>query len=156
MQLVEPAAARRAVALSLGFDGAVSPAAEPPRADADVVIEASGRPECLDAALLRARDEGVVVVASFYGQRVAPVSLGSDFHRRRLTLRSSQVSRLPPGRAPGWSYARRFGLVTDLLADPRLDALLEPALPFDEAPAVYARLARDPGDGLQTVFRYRS
>jgi len=118
------------------------------------VIEASGNPACLDQAVSLARDEGLIIVASFYGQRVAPVALGADFHRRRLTLRASQVSRLPPTRSVGWSFARRFALVTNLLKDPALDGLLERAVPFDEAPASYARLARAPGDGLQTLFQY--
>jgi 2-desacetyl-2-hydroxyethyl bacteriochlorophyllide A dehydrogenase len=152
VRLLEPSERRRRAALSLGFAAATAPE----RADgsADVVIEASGNPACLDLALRLARDEGAVVVASFYGQRVAPVALGTDFHRRRLTLRASQVSRLPPSRGAGWSFARRFELVLDLLQDPALDQLLDPAVPFAEAPATYARLARAPGDSLQTVFSY--
>jgi hypothetical protein len=93
-------------------------------------------------------------VASFYGQRVAPVSLGAEFHRRRLTLRASQVSQIPAERAAGWSLDRRFELVRDLLRDARLDALLEPPLSFDEAPAAYARLVTTPGEARQVVFRY--
>src|SRR6478609_5858004 len=102
-------------------------------AEADGVIEASGNPACLDQAIALARDEGLITVASFYGARVAPVALGSAFHRRRLTLRSSQVSRLPPGRAPRWSFERRFWLVCELLKDRALDALLEAPIPFDDA-----------------------
>src|SRR6185369_5043622 len=94
VHLIEPSAPRRAAALALGFDTARSPDAVELTA-ADVVVEASGDPACLDLAISLARDEGSVVVASFYGARVAPVALGSEFHRRRLTLRSSQVSRLP-------------------------------------------------------------
>ncbi len=153
VRLIEPSALRRQAALTLGFDAAVSPEQAVERA-ADVVIEASGDPACLDRAVGLARDEGLIVVASFYGQRVAPVALGADFHRRRLTLRASQVSRLPPARSVGWSFARRFALVTNLLKDPALDALLERAVPFAEAPATYARLARAPGDALQTLFHY--
>ncbi|HYJ10280.1 MAG TPA: zinc-binding dehydrogenase, partial [Polyangiaceae bacterium] len=93
LRLVEPAEARRRAALPLGFDEALGPEQHASRGDADVVIEASGDPACLDGAIACARPEGVVVLASFYGQRVAPVSLGADFHRRRLTLRASQVSR---------------------------------------------------------------
>ncbi len=153
VRLIEPSRLRRQAALKLGFDSAVSPeqAVERP---ADVVIEASGNPACLDRAVGLAREEGVIVVASFYGQRVAPVALGADFHRRRLTLRASQVSRLPPSRSRGWSFARRFALVTNLLQDPALDALLERPVPFAEASATYARLARAPGDALQTLFHY--
>lgn len=153
--LVEPAAARRAAALRLGFDEALTPdQASSLAVDADVVIEASGNPACLDDAIARARQEGVVVVASFYGQRVAPVALGAEFHRRRLTLRASQVSRLPASRTAGWSFARRFELVCELLRHEPLDDLLEPSVAFDTAPAVYEDLARAPGHRLQMVFRY--
>jgi NADPH:quinone reductase-like Zn-dependent oxidoreductase len=153
VRLIEPSALRRQAALQLGFDEAVSPE-QALAGFADIVIEASGNPACLDRAVGLARDEGSIVVASFYGQRVAPVALGADFHRRRLTLRASQVSRLPPARSVGWSFARRFGLVTNLLQDIALDALLERAVPFAEATAVYARLARGPGEALQTLFHY--
>jgi len=153
VRLVEPSARRRAAALALGFDEAES-AAPPGASAADVVIEASGDPACLELALRLVRDEGVVTVASFYGQRSAPLALGTDFHRRRLSLRSSQVSRLPPSRSVGWSFGRRFELVTNLLKNAELDALLDSPVPFAEAPATYARLAQAPGEGLQTVFSY--
>ncbi|HXK16443.1 MAG TPA: zinc-binding alcohol dehydrogenase [Polyangiaceae bacterium] len=151
--LVEPSAVRRRAALRLGFDDAWSPA-QLPAISVDVVIEASGNPACLDLAIASARLEGVIVVASFYGERAANIALGADFHRRRLTLRASQVSRLPPGRSAGWSFSRRFELVVDLLKNPALDALLERPVPFDEAPSIYARLARAPGETLQMLFRY--
>jgi len=153
VRLVEPSARRRQAALALGFTETLSPA-EAGGFSADVVIEATGNPACLDQALALVRDEGVVVVASFYGQRVAPVALGTDFHRRRLSLRASQVSRLPPSHGVGWSFGRRFQLVSELLQNPALDALLDVAVPFAQAPATYARLARAPGEALQTVFSY--
>ncbi len=154
VRLVEPSEVRRRLARELGFDAALGLDESPRSADADVVIEASGSPASLDQAIACARQEGVVVVASFYGQRVAPVSLGAEFHRRRLTLRASQVSKIPAERAAAWSLERRFELVSELLRDSRLDALLEPPLAFDEAPAAYARLASAPGDARQVVFRY--
>jgi 2-desacetyl-2-hydroxyethyl bacteriochlorophyllide A dehydrogenase len=152
--LIEPSPARRRVALLLGFDEAVAPEAQDALPDADVVIEASGNPACLDSAIERARLEGIIVVASFYGRRTAPVALGSEFHRRRLTLRASQVSRLPAARSPGWTFERRFELVCRLLHDGALDQLLEPASPFESAPAVYEALARTPSERLQSVFHY--
>jgi 2-desacetyl-2-hydroxyethyl bacteriochlorophyllide A dehydrogenase len=154
VSLIEPSLARRAAASQMGFDVVVAPEAGAALPQADVVIEASGDPACLDGAIAQARIEGVIVVASFYGQRTAPVALGSDFHRRRLTLRASQVSRLPAGRSSGWTFERRFELVCALLQDAALDRLLEPAVSFAEAPALYEALARAPGERLQSVFRY--
>lgn len=151
--VIEQNEGRRARAQALGFDAVLVSDPGAPSV-ADVVIEASGDPAALDFAIAHARAEGLVVVASFYGQRSALVALGSAFHRMRLTLRSSQVSRVPPARASGWSIERRFTFVTHLLGDARLDALLETPVPFADAPALYARLAGGPGCDLQVLFHY--
>ncbi|MGH7293604.1 MAG: zinc-binding dehydrogenase, partial [Polyangiaceae bacterium] len=153
VRVVERSARRRAVARSLGVE-CVSPGEDRPLGDADIVVEATGDPSALDAAIAHAAHEATVIVASFYGARTAPVSLGAAFHRRRLVLRASQVSTLPAARTPRWTLARRFDLVRKLLADPVLDRLVDPPVPFDAAPAVYAGLDRAPGDAAQTVFVY--
>ncbi len=151
--VVEPGGRRRIAARALGAT-AEAPADRAPGGDADVVIEATGNPATLDRAIAHAAMEATIVVASFYGARVSPVHLGAAFHRRRLTLRSSQVSRVPSFKTPRWDTARRFALVTTLLGDDSLDLLIDPAVQFAEAPAVYARLDHDPADALQTVFSY--
>lgn len=155
VRLVEPSLRRREAGLALGAHQAVAPDEDRPDARADVVIGATGDPAEIDSAVAHAGREATIVIASFYGERRSPVALGADFHRRRLRLRASQVSTLPAERAPRWDAARRFGLVRALLEDPRLDQLLDPPLPFHEAPTIYARLAANPGAGLQSVLRYR-
>jgi 2-desacetyl-2-hydroxyethyl bacteriochlorophyllide A dehydrogenase len=155
VRLVEPSARRRQAARALGVDDALSPDDDLPAAEADVVIEATGDPAAIDRAIAHAGDEATVVIASFYGARTSPIALGDAFHRRRLRLRASQVSRLPPSHAPRWSPERRFGLVLSLLDDARLDGLLEP-VPFGHAAAVYARIEADPAARLQTVLTYES
>jgi 2-desacetyl-2-hydroxyethyl bacteriochlorophyllide A dehydrogenase len=154
VRLVEPSPRRRAVAAALGIDEALAPAQDVGAAEADVVLEASGDPACLDRAIAHAGEEADVVVVSFYGERRSPVALGSDFHRRRLRLKASQVSHLPLNKSARWTRDRRFAQVLELLADPRLDLLVDPPLPFASAPAVYARLDAEPGSALQTVFAY--
>ncbi len=153
VRLVEPSPRRRSAAGALGVD-AVAPGDDAPRADADVVVEATGDPAVLDVAVRHAAREATIVVASFYGARSAAVALGDDFHRRRLRLLASQVSVVPPSRAPRWSFDCRFDLVRALLEDAALDALVDPPCPFADAAAVYARLDRRPGDAVQTVFDY--
>jgi len=153
-RLVEPSARRREAALALGMDEALSPEEDQPNGRADVVIEATGTPTCLDQAILHAGQDATVVVASFYGERKSAVALGQAFHRRRIQLKSSQVSRLPPKKTARWDAARRFDLVLRWLADSRLDALLDRPISFDEAPRAYAMLAANPGSSLQVVFHY--
>jgi 2-desacetyl-2-hydroxyethyl bacteriochlorophyllide A dehydrogenase len=154
VRLIEPSARRRAIARSLDLL-AVSPAEDRPRGDADVVVEATGDPASLDRAVAHAAQEATVTVASYYGSRAHPVDLGGAFHRRRLALRATQVSSVPADRAARWTSARRFELVRRLLADARLDSLVDPPTPFDEAPNAYARLDEAPGDHGQVVFDYR-
>lgn len=152
--LVETCEARRQIAAR--FDGirVVETARLESLPESDIVVEATGNPATLDDAIRCAGLEARIVVLSFYGARRHPVLLGDRFHRRRLSLKSSQVSRIPADRAARWSHKRRFELVRQLLRDPKLDEFVGYRVPFDDAPAIYAALDRDPGSSLQTVFVY--
>jgi len=152
--VVEPSPRRRQAALALGADDVRSPGEDVARGEFDVVVEATGDPDCLDRAIAHAAVEAVVVVASFYGERRSPITLGTEFHRRRLQLKASQVSRIPALKSARWDTDRRFALVVDYLSNARLDALLDVPIPFVEAPAAFARLDAAPGLALQTVFAY--
>ncbi len=152
--VVEPSPRRGQAALALGADEVFTPGQDEPRGDCDVVVEATGDPACLDRAIAHAGLEATIVVASFYGERHSPVALGAEFHRRRLQLKASQVSRIPSAKTARWDAERRFAVVLEKLSDPRLDALLDTVVPFAEAPAVYARLDANPGLALHTVFAY--
>lgn len=149
--VVDPNRSRAAATAALGLGYRPRP---PDAADADLVIHASGNPDGLRAALEAAGHEATVVEASWYGAAQVPLPLGEAFHARRLTLRSSQVGHVPPGRAPRWSRRRRMEMALSLLADPRLDALLTGESPFEALPAVLAALAGEPGDTLCHRIRY--
>lgn len=116
--------------------------ATPGKADGnqDLVIHASGRAEGLDTALELAGMEATVLEMSWYGKAPVSAHLGGAFHSRRLTLKSSQVGRIPADRQARWSFRRRMETALSLLRDDRLDTLLEPAIPFhklaEELPAV--------------------
>jgi len=153
--VVEPSQSRRQAALVLGAHDVRTPDNDVPDAEFDVVIEATGNPACLDRAVAHAGAEATVLVASFYGERRSPIDLGAAFHRRRLQLKASQVSRIPPHKSARWDMERRFALVTDYLLDARLDTLVEAPVPFAEAATLYARLDSDPGATIQSVFAYR-
>ena len=151
LTLVDPNPARAPVAAALDIPFRTT---APDGADADLVIHASGHPDGLVAALAAAGVEGVVVEASWYGDRSVPLPLGEAFHARRLTVRSSQVGRLPAERTPRWDHARRLALAMTLLADARLDVLVTGEDRFEELPAVMARVSRGPGDTLCHRIRY--
>jgi len=144
---------RRNAARSLGLE------AQTPEALPDVLrsagrpdgvplaIEVSGNPSALRAALGVLAHEGVVLVASWYGTKDVSLPLGGDFHRRRLTIRSTQVSTIPARLSDRWTLERRRHTVVGLLGDLPLDSLSTHTFSFDRAAEAYAAI--DSGlDGL--------
>jgi len=154
---------RRQFSRSAGADLVVDPAAEnlvecvlsmTGGAGADVVIEASGQPRALDDGIAAAAQEGRVVVVSWYGTKRAELALGSDFHRKRLTLKSSQVSNLDPSLTPRWSILRRRELAVRYLGELRLDDLISHVLPFNRAAEAYRLIDQRPAEVIQVVLDY--
>lgn len=126
-------------------------------AAADVIIEATGSPEPLAMITANAGHGSRVVIASFYGDAPATLSLGGLFHTHRVSLLSSQVGTIPASKRDRWSFDRRFELVRERLHDEALDALLAPAVPLSEASRVYAALASgEPRANVQLVFDART
>jgi len=153
VRVVDPVPAREAVAQALGL--AWSPAV-PEGTEADLVVHASATEEGLASALAAAGRDATVLELSWFGDRRVALPLGENFHARRLTLRSSQVGTIPPGRAPRWDHARRLELALELLADPALDALVSGESPFEDLPTTMERLARGGPDVLCHRVRYPS
>ena len=122
--------------------------------EADLVIHASGEPDGLRSGLVVAGMESTIIEASWYGSRSVSLPLGEDFHSRRLTLKSSQVGRVPPDRASRWSRARRMKLALELLRAPELDVLITGESDFAELPIVLARLSAEPSAALCHRIRY--
>ncbi|GLW48589.1 dehydrogenase [Streptomyces sp. NBRC 14336] len=137
LQLVDADPARAETAKALGVDFALPDQA---RGECDLVVHASATEQGLAHSLELLRAEGTVVELSWYGDRRVGLPLGEAFHSRRLTVRSSQVGTVSPARASR-TYADRLALALDLLADPRLDALVTGESAFEELPEVMPRLA---------------
>jgi len=136
---VDPRPWRRETAQEVGVR-----AVEPHDAPHDValVVEASGNPEALAAALELLAHEGTALVASWYGTKHVSLPLGGAFHRRRLTLRSTQVSTIPAALRDRWSIERRRAAGVELLQALPLRALATHAFPVTAAADAFAALDR--------------
>lgn len=147
--LCDPLPARAELAARLGIDFC-----HPDRApgDADLVVEASGNAAALGRALELAGVEGTILALSWYGATAASLALGGAFHSRRLRIVSSQVGAVAPSMRPRWDYARRLGKALELLADPRLDALVGQGSPFSGMPEDMPRLLDDPAVAMHPIL----
>jgi 2-desacetyl-2-hydroxyethyl bacteriochlorophyllide A dehydrogenase len=152
----DPLAERRELALSLGI-AAAAPEDLPsrlPTGGVPLVLELSGAPTALADALLLLAHEGTALVGSWYGGQEVRLPLGGAFHRRRLTIRSSQVSTIPAALAGRWDVERRRRVVTELLDVLPLSALATTEMPFDEAGQAYEALDRRAPGVLHVALRY--
>jgi len=97
----EPQAWRRALATSLGVTAVVPE--ELVKEEVPLVIDASGNPDAPGMALSMLAHEGTLLVASWFGIKPVVLPLGGAFHRRRLTIRSTQVSTVPARLSARWA-----------------------------------------------------
>ena len=143
---IDPSRATLASRFGCGF---ALPEAAPP--EQELIVHASASEAGLRLALDRAGFEARIVEASWFGDRSPALPLGEHFHQRRLKLVSSQVGSVAAPMRGRRSHTERLALALDLLADPVLDALLEPATPFDELPDAMPRLL---AGGLCHIITY--
>jgi threonine dehydrogenase-like Zn-dependent dehydrogenase len=119
-----------------------------------LVVEVSGAPAALAEGLELLAHEGTALVGSWYGTQAVPLPLGGPFHRRRLTIRSSQVSTVPATLSDRWHVARRRTVAMDLLDVLPLSSLATTEVSFEDAPAAYDAVdGRAPGV-VHVALRY--
>jgi 2-desacetyl-2-hydroxyethyl bacteriochlorophyllide A dehydrogenase len=156
----DPDPARQAAARAFGVK-AIDPddvpevvAAETGRRGADLVVEASGNPEALAGSLGLLAHEGTAVICSWYGTKPVSLPLGAAFHRRRLALRSTQVSTLPAVLTARWDRRRRAELAWRLARGLPLSVLATHAFPFEQAAEAYACADRKEDGLIHAALRY--
>jgi 2-desacetyl-2-hydroxyethyl bacteriochlorophyllide A dehydrogenase len=157
----EPEPARRDAAAAFGVraanpdDAAEVVAGLAGGRGADLVVEASGNPLALASSLGLLAHEGTVLVCSWYGTKPVPLPLGADFHRRRLALRSTQVSTLPAALTARWDRRRRTELAWSLARELPLSVLATHEFPLERAAEAYACADRKDGGLIHAGLRYQ-
>jgi 2-desacetyl-2-hydroxyethyl bacteriochlorophyllide A dehydrogenase len=160
--VVDPIARRRELASGVGADVALAPLEVASGAlrdvtdgfGVDLAIEVSGQAQALDQALDSVVFGGTVVVASWYGTKAVPLSLGAAFHRRRLRIVSSQVSTIDAALQPRWTHLRRLAVARDLLPILQLEALISHRFPIRRAAEAYALIDEHPEHTVQVLLTY--
>lgn len=120
----------------------------------DVTFELTGSPATLDEAIAMTAFSGRIIVGSWYGEKRAPIDLGSAFHRSRIKLISSQVSTIAPELSGRWDKARRFGVAWEALKRIQPQKWITHRFPIDEADKAYRLLDEHPQKTIQIIFEY--
>jgi 2-desacetyl-2-hydroxyethyl bacteriochlorophyllide A dehydrogenase len=121
---------------------------------ADLIYELSGNPEALNHAVSLAGFGGRIVVGSWYGSKRSDLDLGGRFHRGRIRLLSSQVSRIAPELSGLWTKARRLRYAMQLLVHRNPEGLVTHRFPLYRAAEAYATLHERPEQAIQVLLTY--
>ncbi|CAN5762021.1 zinc-binding alcohol dehydrogenase [soil metagenome] len=124
------------------------------RDGASVAIEASGNPEVLPQLLPLLAHEGVALVASWYGTKTVSLDLGREFHRRRLEIRSSQVSTIPARLSARWSLPKRRAEARRLLDILPVKRLATHEFDVSDAASAYYAIDNVVPGSMHVAFRY--
>jgi threonine dehydrogenase-like Zn-dependent dehydrogenase len=150
--IAEPQEWRRALAGSLGV-----PAADPAELgneEVPLVIDASGNPDAPATALTMLAHEGTLLVASWFGTKPVVLPLGGAFHRRRLTIRSTQVSTVPARLSGTWNPSRRRRETVELLPGLPLERLCTHIFGFDHAAEAFRAVDQGAAGLMHAVLNY--
>lgn len=148
VSVVDRDPARAALAKSFGAEF-FAPDAAP--GGQELIVHASASEAGLRLALDRAGFEGRILEASWFGDAEPVLPLGAGFHQKRLQLVSTQVGSVSPAMRGRRAYADRMALALSLLDDPRLDALVGPAVPFAELASSMTSLLDPPPGAPQPL-----
>src|ERR1700750_2277152 len=107
--------------------------AELEKEEVALVVDASGNPDAPAMALDMLAHEGTLLIASWFGTKPVVLPLGGAFPRRRLALRSTQVSTVPARLSGTWSRSRRRQETVELLGELPLAQLCTHVFDFGAA-----------------------
>jgi threonine dehydrogenase-like Zn-dependent dehydrogenase len=95
-----------------------------------------------------------IVIGSWYGDKVASLSLGGHFHRNRVQLISSQVSTIDGQFANRWTKSRRINTALSQLKSLPVNDLITHRMPITAASEAYQLIDQHPEQTIQILFTY--
>jgi threonine dehydrogenase-like Zn-dependent dehydrogenase len=119
----------------------------------DAAVNLSGSSEALQLAIDTLCFEATVIEASWYGSKNALLDLGAAFHRRRLQIRSSQVSHIGVRLSGRWDKKRRMGLALHWLGLLKPSRYITGVYSLSEAAEAYRIIDEHPERMLQVVLK---
>jgi threonine dehydrogenase-like Zn-dependent dehydrogenase len=98
--------------------------------------------------------EGTLLVASWFGTKPVVLPLGGAFHRRRLIIRSTQVSTVPARLSATWTRSRRRLEAVELLPELPLAELCTHVFAFGDAAEAFRAVDKGMPGLVHAVLDY--
>ncbi len=157
---VEPLEKRREVARACGADVVLDPASCDPglkvrrltgKRGVDVAIEFSGNVHAMHHALRAVAFGGTVVAGAFPAPYGPGLDLGAEAHINRPQVVFSRACSEPNRDHPRWDERRIYATCWRLICEGKIvgDDIVDPVVPFEEAPRAYARIATAPEESVK-------
>ena len=119
----------------------------------DVAVDVSGSPTGMQTGIDTLAFGGSLVAASWLGGRAAQLDLGHAFHRKRLRMRSSQVSTIDPELAGRWDKPRLLALALVLAERLRPGRYVSHSFALEDATRAFELLDSGADSVLQVLLR---
>jgi alcohol dehydrogenase len=145
--VVEPRAARRALALQLGAGSAVAPEAIGSTGAYAGGLECSSSDAAFALLQTRLRHGGRICILA--DGNIEPLTLAPDFHERELAVGGSSD-------CPDYHAHARWYFTVARRAAPALAQLFDLHVPADELPDTFERLAAGATEAIKVLVRYGS
>ena len=109
----------------------------------DCIINTTSDYDVLNNSFTKLNLDGKIIEASWYGEKVAKLNLGNEFHSKRLRIISSQVSNIPLHMQKKHNYKSRLKIAIDALTDEKLLLLINSTSKFENLEKDYISILND-------------
>ena len=97
----------------------------------DCIINTTSSYNVLNNSFAKLNLDGKIIEASWYGNKIGKLSLGNEFHSKRLKIISSQVSNIPAHIKKEHNYKTRLKIALDALSDNMIMSLVNSNSKFE-------------------------
>jgi len=123
-------------------------------AGADLLFEVSSVPEALAQGINFTGFDGRIILGSWYGAKPAEMNFGGEFHRNRITIKSSQVSTIDSRFGARWTKSRRLQVALDRIGEMSLQSCITHRFPVEDAGEAYQLIDQHPEKTIQVILTY--
>lgn len=149
VKIIEPNVWRKEKAIELGFDIYTE------GLGFDIAFNTAANENAIQFCIDNANEEGTIIDISWHGTSTTTLKLGGNFHKNRVRLIASQVSKIPKLKRKEFNYHQRKLLTVEILKNDIFDQLITTIIPFEDAPKFFNSVRNnDTPSGLIYLIKY--